>query len=122
MKINKFILVGIFLLAIISLAPLCASEDIAGDELALDDTAEVSQIVQDDVIGDGEEDSGLKVDYPSDIATGDEGNITITGAKDITGNLYWEFEGENSSISLLMENKTLYSKIWLKGTIHFCSS
>lgn len=139
MKVNKFILVCIFLLAVISLSPLSASEDVAGDELALDDTAEVSQVVQDDVVGDGEQNSGLRVDYPPNIATGDEGNITISGANDITGNLYWEFDGESSSISLAdgkqniafknlaegdhpfllkLTNDTKYADVEISDTIH----
>lgn len=116
MKLNKLILVSIFLLAVISLSPLCASEDIASADLALNDSAEVNEITRDDVAGDGDLDSDLNVDFKQIMMSDEEGNITITAAKDITGNLNLEFEGESSNIKLDDNGKyTLFFKELSEG-------
>ena len=116
MKINKIILVSIFLLAVMTLTPLCASDTNQTEDLSVDAENSVSyssDITSTyDIIGDEEDDFDedyeedyededddypfieLKVSKPSTMYENNPTTITFTGSKDLDGDLEVKIDGK----------------------------
>ena len=76
MKLNRFILFGIFLIAVLSLAPICAGEDMADDSNSSSEDVISSPIAEDTLaIGDDENnDEGNDSGYYDDVEYEDGGD------------------------------------------------
>lgn len=109
MKINKIFLVGVILLTLISLAPLCASENIT-DDLSTGDN-QIVEIVQDDcAIADGEkEDMDYNITYATKINEGEDKYIDISLPNDSNGKLEFGIDDNETSVLNLVDGKTKYS-------------
>lgn len=89
MKINKFMLVGIFLLAILTIGAVSASENITD----VDGSSKDSNILMDDEDeydgfeeyddGSGTENANMKVSWPSTVKVGDYPSINFTLPDDV---------------------------------------
>lgn len=100
MKINKIILVSIFLLAIISLGAASASEDVNAtasenvQNIAVEDNSPAADSLADEVVGDGESPKECNVTFPDSVKAMERNAVTVIVPEGAEGTLEWYFDGE----------------------------
>lgn len=100
MKFNKFLMVSIFLLAIITIGAVSASQDAdnltATDdnqivEQATDDVGEITQASDSDVVSDGQQEEKenipINISFPDDICYGEDFTVSVKIPMNATGSI-----------------------------------
>lgn len=136
MKLNKILLVAIFLLAVITLTPLCASDENATDDLSISDEGDTLHSTDVEVLADdGDEDGDdavyneereeylrnhppidLKVSKPSKMYVDNPTKITFTGSDKYTGKILVKVDGKTYSGKYANGKATVNIKASKTGT------
>ena len=93
LKLNKIIVVSIFLLAILTLGAASASEN-STDNLKIDGAVDVSASVDDDIVADDEsgQPKDVEIVFPDSIKACERFNVNITLPKDASGEVHYYFD------------------------------
>ena len=93
LKLNKIILLSIFLLAVLTLGAASASEN-STDNLKIDGAVDVSASVDDDIVADDEsgQPKDVEIVFPDSIKAYERFNVNITLPKDASGEVHYYFD------------------------------
>ena len=93
LKLNKIILLSIFLLAVLTLGAASASEN-STDNLKIDGAVDVSASVDDDIVADDEsgQPKDVEIVFPDSIKACERFNVNITLPKDASGEVHYYFD------------------------------
>lgn len=110
MKLNKIFLASVFLLAILSFAPLCASDENMTNDLSVSEN-QIAKSVPDDVaIAEDEKvDMDYDINYTYKINVGSDKYIDIGLPSDCNGKLEFGINDNETSVLNLVDGKTRYS-------------
>ena len=93
LKLNKIILLSIFLLAVLTLGAASASEN-STDNLKIDGAVDMSASVDDDIVADDEsgQPKDVEIVFPDSIKACERFNINITLPEDASGEVHYYFD------------------------------
>ncbi len=93
LKLNKIILLSIFLLAVLTLGAASASEN-STDNLKIDGAVDMSASVDDDIVADDEsgQPKDVEIVFPDSIKACERFNVNITLPKDASGEVHYYFD------------------------------
>ena len=93
LKLNKIILLSIFLLAVLTLGAASASEN-STDNLKIDGAVDVSASVDDDIVADDEsgQPKDVEIVFPDSIKACERFNVNITLPEDASGEVHYYFD------------------------------
>ena len=93
LKLNKIILLSIFLLAVLTLGAASASEN-STDNLKIDGAVDVSASVDADIVADDEpgQPKDVEITFPDSIKACERFNVNITLPKDASGEVHYYFD------------------------------
>ena len=93
LKLNKIIVVSIFLLAILTLGAASASEN-STDNLKIDDVVDVSASVDDDIVADDEsgQPKDVEIVFPDSINACERFKLNVTLPEDASGEVHYYFD------------------------------
>ena len=92
-KLNKIIVLSIFLLAVLTLGAASASEN-STDNLKIDDGVGVSDSVDEDIVADDEpgQPKDVEITFPDSIKACERFNVNITLPEEASGEVYYYFD------------------------------
>ena len=90
LKLNKIILLSIFLLAVLTLGAASASEN-STDNLKIDGAVDVSASVDEDIVADDEpgQPKDVEITFPDSIKACERFNVNITLPEEASGEVYY---------------------------------
>ena len=93
LKLNKIIVLSIFLLAVLTLGAASASEN-STDNLKIDGAVDVSASVDDDIVADDEsgQPKDVEITFPDSIKACERFNVNITLPEEASGEVYYYFD------------------------------
>ena len=93
LKLNKIIVLSIFLLAVLTLGAASASEN-STDNLKIDDGVDVSASVDEDIVADDEpgQPKDVEITFPDSIKACERFNVNITLPEEASGEVYYYFD------------------------------
>lgn len=93
LKLNKIIVLSIFLLAVLTLGAASASEN-STDNLKIDDGVDVSASVDEDIVADDEpgQPKDVEIVFPDSIKACERFNVNITLPEEASGEVYYYFD------------------------------
>lgn len=93
LKLNKIIVLSIFLLAVLTLGAASASEN-STDNLKIDDGVGVSASVDEDIVADDEpgQPKDVEITFPDSIKACERFNVNITLPEEASGEVYYYFD------------------------------
>ena len=93
LKLNKIIVLSIFLLAVLTLGAASASEN-STDNLKIDGAVDVSASVDEDIVADDEpgQPKDVEITFPDSIKACERFNVNITLPEEASGEVYYYFD------------------------------